>query len=117
MKFNLNPFTNIYTHVAIKMSERRKKSLSEQILALSTPKPASFHPDQDFFEDDTAARLCDFSYEQDDTGSSPSAPRARKKARRGGGIDLEEDPKYAGRVVSRKELEDSHSSTQDDGEY
>ena len=96
---------------------RSKKSLSEQILALSTPKPASFHPDQDFLEDATAAKLCDFSYEQESEANlSSQLNSGRHRSRRSGGGALEEDPKYAGRVVSRKELQDAESSTADEGE-
>ncbi len=95
-----------------------KMSLAEQILALSTPKPVSFHPDQDFLEDDTAAKLCDFSYEQEDVRSLPSAvtTRTRKRIRRADVVDLEEggeDPKYAGRVVSRRELEEDADSSEE----
>ena len=92
-----------------------KKTLSEQILALSTPKPVSFHPDQDFLEDDTAAKLCDFSYEQQEE-EERSLPQTRAKIRRRHGIEPDEDPKYAGRVVSRRELEGQDSSTPDEGE-
>ena len=92
---------------------KKKQSLSEQILALSTPKPASFHPDQDFFEDETAAKLCDFSYEHQDSGDSPLPATTRGKTRKRRALEIEEDPKYAGRVVSRRDLEKEDSS---DGE-
>ena len=84
--------------------ERKKKSIAERISLLSNPKPASFHPDEEFLEDETAAKVCDFTYEGgNDRVRLPSAAgvmRARAKK----GIELD-DPKYAGRIVSRKDLE------------
>ena len=93
-------------------------SLAEQILALSDPKPAaSFHPDQEeFLVDDTAAKVCDFTYEEEGAGDEGEGEeqvvrglRARQRQRRrlkGPALDLgEEDPRYAGRVVSRRQLE------------
>lgn len=85
---------------------RSKKSLAEQILALSNPQPApSFHLDGEE-EDVTAAKVCDFTYEG---GSSPPrdvGTRVGTKSRRVR-VDFEEDPKYAGKVVCRRDLEAS----------
>ena len=83
------------------MAGRLRSKLAEQISELSNPKPASFHPDEDFLGDETAAKVCDFTYE---AGQLPPVrsvilSRARK------GIELD-DPKYAGKVVSRKELDE-----------
>ncbi len=81
-------------------------SLAEQILALSNPKPASFHPDEEFLRDETAAKVCDFAYEDVPTRSSSATNRpggGRVKIKRSAG--LEGDPRYAGKVVSREELE------------
>lgn len=92
------------------MSEKKtrsRKSLAEQISSLSDPKPTtSFHPDQEFLGDDTAAKVCDFTYEDDPSVSpTPRVRSSRAGARIKRHLELEEDPKYAGRVVSRKELE------------
>ena len=92
---------------------KRKKSLAEQIASLSTPKPVSYHPDHEFLEDDTAVKVCDFSYDLEEEGRE--LERRIKGARRRFG-DLEEDPKYAGRVVSRKELERQDSSSEEEEE-
>ena len=79
-------------------------SLAEQVLALSNPQPVSFHPDVEVLEDETAAKVCDFTYEEE--GAEKHGPRARRKRARAGLQLVEgEDPKYAGRVVSRKDLE------------
>ena len=88
----------------------KKKSLAEQILALSTPQPVpTYHPDQEFLGDDTAAKICDYHYEEQQARSpSPadvSGTRTKRKGGVGVGLGLEEDPRYAGRVVSRRELE------------
>lgn len=103
---------NFNTHVAqTKMSGPRtrssRKSLAEQVLALSDPKPTSFHPDEDLLEDGTAAKVCDFSYEEEDSPSLSKTSRIRTRETRTkrSGSQIEEDPKYAGKVVSRKELE------------
>ena len=87
-------------------------SLAEEILALSNPRPAaSFHPDEEFLQDETAAKVCDFAYEAEgDRVGSPSSERRARSGRKRRRIELEEDPKYAGRVVSRKELEDGKLS-------
>ena len=85
------------------MRSGKKTSLAEQILALSNPQPVpSFHLDEEE-EDETTAKVCDFTYEED---SSPRdvGTRVRSKSRRVR-VDFEEDTKYAGRVVSRRDLE------------
>ena len=89
---------------SLRRSSRLRSKLAEQISELSNPKPASYHPDQEFLEDDTAAKVCEFTYEAEVSNDSPpSRSRMRSKARRKG-IELEEQ-KYAGKVVSRKDLE------------
>lgn len=94
---------------------RTKKSLADQILALSNPQPASFHPDEEFLADETAAKLCDFTYEEE-AESSPSLNVVKRRKRKG--LELvEEDPRYMGKVVSRKELEfQGHSPSPVEGE-
>ena len=89
-----------------------KKSLVDQILALSNPQPASFHPDEEAFQDISAARLCDFTYEEEGE-KSPSNLKQRSSCARRRGLDLEEedDPRYAGKVMSREELESEHSGS------
>ena len=84
-------------------SLRLRSKLAEQISMLSTPKPASFHPDQEFLEDATAAKVCEFTYE---TEIGHDLPPFRSRVRsRPSRIRMEfEEPKYAGKVVTRKEL-------------
>lgn len=85
--------------------------MAEQIASLSNPKPtSSFHPDQEFLGDDTAAKVCDFTYEEAPGGSPSRETRSSiAGARLKRHLVLEEDPKYAGRVVSRRELEADRS--------
>lgn len=83
---------------------RSKTSLAERISALSNPKPVSFHPDQEFLEDETAAKLCDFTYEEDPSDIGSQTRKIGTRIREAV-TNLEEDPKYAGKVVSRKDLE------------
>lgn len=82
-------------------SLRLRSKLAEQIAELSNPKPASFHPDLEFLEDHTAAKVCDFTYEADGDDLTRSEMRS-KPSRMGMEFD---EPKYAGKVVTRKELE------------
>ena len=72
--------------------------LSQQLAELFTPKPADFgEEDQAENAPETVARVCDYEYgddEQFDIGKG----RLRRDP-------MEDDPRYAGRPVSRKTLE------------
>lgn len=93
----------------------KKSSLVDQILALSNPQPASFHPDVEVLEDETAAKLCDFTYEAEAECTpvlSLKGRRVLKKRKL-----AEEDPRYAGKVVSRKDMEmQNRLQSQSEGE-
>ena len=80
-----------------------KQSLSEQLAELSDPKPLSFHPDQEDLEDLTAAKVCSFSYEEEE-GEEDGEKGRRTRGRRVKYLD-EEDAKYGGKTVTRKHLE------------
>lgn len=87
----------------------KKQSLAEQLAELSNPRPVSYHPDQEDLEDLTAAKVCSFSYEEEarEREVEPAAtagvrrPGTRKRAKY---LD-EDDAKYAGRAISRKDFE------------
>ena len=81
---------------------RSKKSLTEQIAELSTPRPASFHPDEEELSDLTAAKLSEFTYEEERGDDKFTPARGHIKFR----SELEDDPKYAGKRVSRRDLND-----------
>ena len=76
-----------------------KPTLSEQLAELSTPKPVSFHPDEDELADVTAARVCDFRNEDDEHFVVVKKSTGRKYF-----DEFEDDPRYAGKSVARKEL-------------
>lgn len=83
---------------------RLRSKLAEQISELSNPKPASFHPDQEFLEDATAAKVCEFKYETETGGDLPPSRKVMRSRPSRMRMEFEE-PKYAGKVVTRKELE------------
>jgi len=88
------------------MENQKRSGLAEQIFHLSNPKPAAFHPDEELLGEETAAKVCDFTYESGNDSVSVRLPSAAgvQRARAKKGIELN-DPKYAGKVVDRKELE------------
>ncbi len=95
---------NKLNHVAEKMSKAKKlKSLSEQLKDLSTPQPVSYHPDQEDQDDLTAAKVVDFSYEEEPW----SLQKGTKVVE-----EFDDDPKYSGRAISRRDLQDSEGDTQ-----
>ena len=76
-------------------------SLAEQISALSDPRPKSIDP-EDFVQEDSAALLCDFPDEEGVLGKlkdGRSSLRARLR-----NTQLEDDPRYGGQSVSRRQL-------------
>ena len=82
------------------------QSLSEQLRELSNPRPAEFHPDQDDWDLLTGARVTSgHAYDGDEIAAEEGgvASRARNRIRKRQ-LELEDDPRYAGRPVSRKEL-------------
>ncbi len=81
-----------------KSTKKSKKSLSEQLKELSTPKPVSYHPDQEDQADLTAAKVVEFPYEEEEP-----LPKRRKLLRE----EFDDDPKYSGRAISRRDLQDS----------
>ncbi len=97
--FSKNKLNYDLTHVAEKMSKTKKlKSLSEQLKDLSTPQPVSYHPDQEDQDDLTAAKVVDFSYEEEPW----SLQKGTKVVE-----EFDDDPKYSGRAISRRDLQDS----------
>lgn len=91
----------------------RKPSLSEQLAELSDPKPTSFHPDQEDLEDITAAKVCSYNHEEEDSERNKEhGGRGRASRRKAIKYLDEDDMKYAGKTISRKELE-----TEYDGEF
>lgn len=78
-------------------------SLAEKIATLTDPRPKSIDP-EDFGQEDSAAALCDFPNEESD---SPKFKQTRSSLRaRLRNAQLEEDPRYGGRSVSRREVEE-----------
>ena len=83
------------------------QSLSEQLRALSDPRPADFHPDQEDWDLLTGATLSQ-SRTYSDVGRSAekggvSTRRSRASSRKRL-AELEDDSRYAGKPISRKEL-------------
>ncbi len=102
--------------MSIRRSERlRSKSIAEQISGLCDPKPIPFHLGVEELQDETSAKVCDFAYEEEDEPESESSTPS-SRARHGAnqtirdrmGASFEDNPKYAGEVVSRKELEEDN---------
>ena len=97
------------------------QSLSEQLRELSNPRPAEFHPDQDDWDLLTGARVTSgHAYDGDEIAAEEGGVASRRHMRtrsssriRKRQLELEDDPRYAGRPVSRKEL---YGSGQDNGE-
>ena len=76
------------------MSAVKKQSLAEQLAELSNPKPG-------IFPEDDVPKICDFDeYEE----TTPPVRMTTRRNRRE--IYLEDDPRYAGRAISRKEMEE-----------
>jgi len=100
------------------MSSKRSKTLSERLADLSTPKPVLYHPDLEDGTDLTAAKVCEYQDESEESYEGV------KRARLSQGAGFEDDPLYSGRAVSRRDLDsldsgdsaDSDSEMTDDGE-
>jgi hypothetical protein len=84
---------------------KKKPSLADQLAELGNPTPTTFHPDQEDLEDVTAAKVCSFDGEEESNEEARGGSvRSSGRRRRVKYLD-EEDTKYAGKAVSRKELE------------
>ena len=93
-------------------SEAKAGSLSERLSELSNPRPVEFHPDQDDWDLLTAARLSRHSGVDLDRASDGNRGRergvrtlARASSRHRRLLEREDEPRYAGKSVSRKNLE------------
>ena len=86
----------------------KRQSLAEQLAELSNPRPISYHPDQEDLEDLTAAKVCGFSHEEE-AGEreieAPTSSGSRLGLRRRVKYLDEEDTKYAGKAVSRRDID------------
>ena len=87
---------------------KKKQSLADQLAELSNPTPITFHPDQEDLEDVTAAKVCGFDGEEESSQEGRGGG-GRGRRRRVKYLD-EDDAKYAGKSVSRKELEAEYES-------
>lgn len=84
-------------------------TLSEQIALLSDPRPRCFDPDEAERDHLGYAKLCDFECDSDDE------PRTQQRSvLRDNVVQWDDDPRYAGRPVSRKELEEEEG--EEDGD-
>ncbi|XP_043191009.1 protein AATF-like isoform X2 [Amphibalanus amphitrite] len=80
------------------------KSLSEQLAEITNPTPTSHDPEDDIYEE-TRAQVTGWEAEADlsgDEGTTPSRLRQRAAA-----LLPDLDPRYAGRAVSRKNLQEA----------
>ena len=84
---------------ARKKQRGREATLSEQLAELSTPRPVSYHPDHEELAEETAARTCSFTYEEEEDDDH----RTRVFVSRD---PIEDDPRYAGKRISRREMEE-----------
>ena len=87
------------------MNGRRAPSLSEQILSLTDPTPTERGEIDWFEEDETKAKVCDHVEEESIEQFSHLPP---KKSLRGSMFD--DDPRYAGKSVSRRTLDETWTS-------
>lgn len=84
-----------------------RESLSKQLQELSNPRPTEFHPDQEDWDHFTRARVSQSRTYDDEgklSGSSGRSSRVRSSKARKRVSELDSDPRYAGKPVSRKEL-------------
>lgn len=89
------------------MSRSTGQSLSKQLQELSDPRPTEFHPDQEDWDEFTSARVSQSrTYDDEGKVTKVGVPTARvsssKPRKRVAQLDF--DPRYAGRPVSRREL-------------
>ena len=91
--------------MSVRRSARLRSKLAEQLVDLSTPNPISFHPDEDDLNDETVAKVCDFMYEEEEGHHQISVGNGIRTTQVGKELEEDLDPKYAGNVVSRRELD------------
>lgn len=90
-------------------------SLAEKISELFTPVPAStsFDPEDNFHVDDTSTKLLKHKGDDDDDDDEHEAPPDRSLLRQKNALALSEsDPRYAGKSVSRRQIEDDNGLLQ-----
>ena len=104
-----------FNHVAINVRDKgimgtklKKRSLAEELTELSNPRPLAYHPDLEDLDDLTAAKVCSFSGEEEEELDIKGASRGKKPIRSRRKVKYldEEDVKYAGRAISRKDLDE-----------
>ena len=93
------------TATCLAVMSKQRLSLAEQIAQLADPRPSSFHPDEDERDQLGAVSL---SYAREDSEGDDSGHVQQRSSLR---VSWEDDPRYAGRPITRKELE------QDEEEY
>ena len=81
----------------------KKRSLAEQLAELSNPKPVIFNPEGNI---DNTPKICEFDEYEAETDAFSSSNSPVKRRRRGATVlEVEEDVRYAGKAISRKDLE------------
>ena len=81
----------------------KKRSLAEQLAELSNPKPVIFNPEDNI---DSTPKICEFDEYEAETDAFSSSNSPVKRRRRGATVlEVEEDVRYAGKAISRKDLE------------
>ena len=80
----------------------KKRSLAEQLAELSNPKPVIFNPEDNT---DTTPKICEFDEYEAETDAFSSSNSPVKRRRRATVLEIEEDARYSGRAISRKDLE------------
>ena len=85
----------------------KRKSLAEELAELVDPAPLTFDPEHTDLNEATVARLADYKEE----GSEEGETAAHLRLRAGAALqELSEDPRYSGRAVSRRSLEEEEES-------
>ena len=84
------------------MAARSDLSLAEELLDLVNPAPRTFDPEHADFDGMTVARIAKYkeAESEQDEGSAPLRLQAGAALQ-----ELAEDPRYSGRAVSRRSLE------------
>ena len=86
----------------------KRKSLAEELAELVDPAPLTFDPEHTDLNEATVARLADYKEE----GSEEGETSARLRLRAGAALqELSEDPRYSGRAVSRRSLEEEEEES------
>ena len=81
----------------------KRKRLAEELMELVDPAPRTFDPEHTDLDESTVARVADYKEE----GSEEVETAAPLRVRAGTALqELSEDPRYSGRTVSRRSLEE-----------